>query len=97
MSIDNRFRIWRRASDGITLMRQMGSARGAGWWTQFRPWNGIEYFDIPLTYGQFVIEADGSFTCPCGSVFRPDDAGHLLRLIDHHCATSGHPKPVLEP
>lgn len=37
--------------------------------------------------------------CPCGATLPGWDgtAGHLLRLIHHHCETSGHPKPRYEP
>lgn len=37
--------------------------------------------------------------CPCGATLDGWDgtAGHLLRLIHHHCETSAHPRPRYEP
>lgn len=99
MSSINRFPIWRYAGD-LPLFRTVGAAL-VPFVTQYRPWSGVDHFDIPFTLDSFAAsdEIDSSVlrvACPCGERVIGYDAAELLRDIYEHCAKAGHPRPGFE-
>lgn len=58
----------------------------------------------PMVYDNFATGssdydmASDEVYCPCGETLSCWDgtAGQLIRMIDQHCRTSGHPMPKLE-
>lgn len=96
MTITRIFPAWRYASD-FSLQRMLNS----NYLVEWRAFELNDYFAWPLDLDAFTtgtsdydLASDEAY-CPCGVTMPNWDgsAGHLLRLIYHHCAVSGHPIP----
>jgi len=104
VSIDRRFAVWRNPILDLwvpagTQHRRVFYARGPEFGV-----GSADYYSWPLDLDDFVTGASeydspsDEIYCPCGATLVGWDgsAGHLLRAIDAHCHSAGHPIPRFE-
>lgn len=91
-----------RPNRPITEVR--GAVGTRGFSVALREVMGVNCFDFPMSYDNFVAGASDYGTssdeiyCPCGEGLSWDGSvGDAIRQADHHCATADHPKPRHEP